>query len=97
MKLPRSLNIHGHTYKIRFAKKGELPNGIEGICIFDDRVLLIERGLPVMRQLHVILHEIKHASQKESGLMQIIDHQAMELDAEAFASLVMANFKVTLK
>ena len=98
MRLPKSVNVCGHTYKIIVRKDGTLkiPNAW-GTCSPSKKEIEINAAIPKDRIVRVLLHEIRHAYQTESGLSQLLCDELAEVDAEGFASLVTSIFDVKLK
>lgn len=88
MKRKNSVNIHGHVWKIRYVKPKQMSSGAWGQAVYPDREIRILNTLKGEMLKLTLWHECRHAFQFESGLAQILGGQAMELDAEGFASFV---------
>lgn len=97
MKIPKSVNVLGHPYRIKMVDHLGLVVGQTGECDYNLREIRLLKGLNKESTFQVLLHEIRHAYQFESGFTQILDHQAMELDADGFVSLVTSLFDLRWK
>ena len=97
MKLPKRIPIGSVMYELRYAKKGELPSDILGRCFPRLKRIIIAPGRPRPEMFHTLTHELKHALQIETGLSQVLDGQAMEMDAEATANLFTSLFNLSFK
>lgn len=87
-KIPRSVNIFGHTYSVRIVGTDKLASGHAGIAKFPQREILIAKGMGAELTWMTFLHEICHARQFETGLTQVFGSQLAETDCEQFASLI---------
>lgn len=97
MKLPKRIPVGSTMYELRYAKKGELPEHVMGVCHFKKKMILLCKGQQRSDLIHTLVHELKHALQWESGLSQNLDHQTMEMDAQATASMITSLFNLTFK
>ena len=90
MRIPKVVNILGHDYKVIWVDPSKLLAGRIAECEFPTRVIRMSLEIKSSKYMAWIcfLHETKHAQQYESGLSQILDSQAMELDAESFVSFI---------
>jgi hypothetical protein len=88
-RIPKSVNVLGHVYKVQWvhqAKLGDHRAHVE----YPTRIIRMDNELnknPYYAWLY-FLHEVRHAYQFESGMTQLLGQQAMELDADGFASFV---------
>ena len=90
-KVLKSINILGHKWTIDYVDEEKLPPGAAGLCIFQDRkIFILKNGMNAMITRMTLLHEARHAMQFESGLTNVLDNQALEMDADGFASFVMS-------
>ena len=88
MKIPKVVNIHGHEYTVSIVPASKLNPGEAGVMRYPQRLIMIAKEMsPEIRWL-TFLHELKHASQYETGLTQIMGKQLAETDSELFASLI---------
>lgn len=93
MKRPKSVNILGHEWKIKYVDEKKLPPRSWGMCTYPDRTIHILNKKMCKTMFSVtLLHECRHAWQFESGFSNILDNQAMEIDADSYAS-----FSLSLK
>ncbi len=101
MKIPKSVNIMGHEYKIemvkpsqfRMGKAGDVQiasNGQMGECEYPTRVIRLSKAYEGKLLYFTLLHEIRHGYQFEMGYPQLMHGQVMELDCESFVSFVMS-------
>lgn len=98
MRIPKSVNVLGHIYKIKIIEEtGMHVLGHMGECDYGLREIRIIKNLSEEVSFQVLLHEIRHAYQFESGFAQILDAQAMELDADGFVSLITSLFDLKWK
>lgn len=91
-KIPKSVNILGHDYSVSFVDQMKMMGLHKGECIYPDRKINISNSVKSNKEWAwtYFLHELKHGHQFESGMMQILDTQAAELDADSFASLIVS-------
>ena len=89
-KAMKSINILGHSWSVEYVTESKLPHGASGICIFNNRSILILKDMTSMIAKLTLLHELRHAMQFECGLTNVLDNQALEMDADSFASFVMS-------
>lgn len=90
MKIPKKVNIGGHDYAIRIVPQEKLHPAHAGECDFEKKEIRIWKELDKATRHRVLLHEIRHAHHHETGLMQVLQAQAMEMDCDAFASLLLS-------
>ena len=88
MKIPKSINILGHDYKVVWVEPKKMEQNVAGTCSFPDRAIRLSKDLKGEMLWLVFLHECRHAFHYESGHTQIIHPQVQELDCESFASFV---------
>lgn len=88
MKIPKSVNILGHEYKIKRVKQEKLTDGRAGECEFPTRVITISSEITGEFAYMVLLHEIWHGIQFESGDVQILHDQVIEKHCDRFASVI---------
>jgi hypothetical protein len=82
--------IHiGHS-KYKIFKVNLKETDYDGLCAPYDYEILIDASLKGKRFTKVLLHEIRHAHHRETGLYEILGDQAQEMDCESFAGLVMS-------
>ena len=97
MRIPRTINIHGHIWIVEPVSRVILGKGQDGMCYPVTRTIHYYQGLRNQARVATVLHEIRHAYQFESGFTQILDSQAMELDAEGFVGLVLSLLIIKFK
>ena len=88
IKIPKKVNICGHDYSVQIVPQKKLNPGEAGVMRFPQRVILIAKEMsPEIRWL-TFLHEIRHATQYETGMTQIFGKQLAETDCELFVSFI---------
>lgn len=98
MQLPSKVNVHGHWYRVLVVPERKVPEGGIGYCEWPSRLIHVASELSDYEKLVTFLHEVRHAWQFETGFAhQILDEQAMEIDAESFASLALSVLEPKLK
>lgn len=75
----------------------KMNTGEIGSAIYPTRIIKIDNTLSGELLTLTILHELRHAYQFETGLMQILGPQARELDADGFASFLTSIFHLSFK
>ena len=90
MKVPKTLQIGGHAWTIRLVKQSEMEHEHAGECHFEKNEIRILKDLTKEQIQRVLLHEIRHAHQWETGMTQVLQAQTMEMDSESFVSLVLS-------
>lgn len=90
----------GQEYKIVAHPTLEADHKCIGRCGGPDNV--IEYDVPHHKKyphqlLHTLLHELKHAQQRQSGLSQVISLAVEEVDAETTANMLTQLFDMKLK
>jgi hypothetical protein len=89
-KLPKMVNILGHNIPIKLVAECELePENAAEFCPVEQSIKIM-KTLPVEVQWRLLFHEIRHVHQFHSGLMQILDRQALEMDCDSFASIIIS-------
>lgn len=88
--IPKSVNICGHEYQVRWVKQKKLIKGAGAEVEYPARIISIEDSYKKDKKTAWLffLHEVRHAWQFETGAIQILDEQACELDADGFASFI---------
>jgi Zn-dependent peptidase ImmA (M78 family) len=69
MKIPKKINLCGHTYEVIY-KKQILMDGREcyGLCDIDKHVIYLKTGMAETQRMDVLLHECIHAIEGIFGL-----------------------------
>jgi Zn-dependent peptidase ImmA (M78 family) len=88
MKVPKSVNVLGHVYKVKIATEKQLGADIAGLTLFPQRHILINQTFSTELRWLTFLHELKHALDFENGDTQIFEAQAAEKNCEQFASFI---------
>ena len=89
MKLPKSVQILNAKYKIKFDKSLKDRNRV-GECDLFDKIIMLDPDLKDDSLKQTLWHELIHAYQFESGLMQFMETQACEMMAESMASFIIS-------
>ncbi len=85
---PKKINVLGHTYRIIEKPKMSESAGHDGLCDATNKIIYLDKGLHKEDKLRVLMHEIMHAYQFESGFCDVLDRQAQELLAEGMAGFL---------
>lgn len=89
MKIPKSIDVFGTKYKIKFVET-EL---FAGLCDSGKRTIFINANQSKEQILSTYLHEIFHAMQFTLGMHNAISREMMEMIAENSAVMVMECLK----
>ena len=103
MKIPKSVNINGHNYKVIITTSDKflsgkhkighveiLSSGAMGECEFPTRIIRLNKEIKGDLLYYTFLHEIRHGFQFEMGWPQLLSPQVMEIDCETFVSFAMS-------
>ena len=80
--------ISNSIYTIKVEEDLAEGTGHAGECHFEDHVIKLVAGLTGRYLFKVLCHEIRHAHHGETGLLEILQNQAWEMDCQSFASLM---------
>jgi hypothetical protein len=87
----RKIPISNAVYTLEIVKGLGAETGHAGECHFNERVIKIDADLDGMQFFRVLCHEIRHAHHGETGMLEILEPQAMEMDCQSVASLLSAT------
>lgn len=87
-KLPKSVNICGHVFPIKQVRELSKNVAAEFDPVAEEIRIAVDQ--PIKEKWRSLLHEIRHAHQYEMGLMQVLHAQALEIDCDSFASLILS-------
>lgn len=87
MKIPSTIQILNAKYKVKFDKSIRDRNRC-GECDLFEKQILLDPNLTGYSLKQTLWHEIVHAFQFESGMMQFLEEQSAEMMAETFANLI---------
>jgi len=84
---------------IPVAKKEWLREDMEADAYFDDRTLeiFIEEELDEEQAMKALIHEVGHAMFNRIGFSQGISKDLEETIVEAYSTMIVENFNITLK
>ncbi len=85
-KIPKSVNVCGHVYKVQISKK--LDADVAGLTTFPTRLIEFSAELEGELRWLTFLHELKHAFDFENGDSQLMHEQTAEKSCEQFASFI---------
>lgn len=88
MKIPRKIQVLNCVYLVKRKKNFSKETGYDGLCDGNEKVILVDADLKGEDLIRTLFHEIFHAHQVESGLNEILDHQAKEMAAETSAAMI---------
>lgn len=88
MKLPKKISVLGQEYKIKQVKGLMEKENIEGSCSSHEYLISVDASLKGLVLRRVLYHEIGHAYCYESGLHEIMSHQALEMFCQTFSGLI---------
>lgn len=89
IKIPKTLNVFGTKYKIKFVK----TTLFSGLCDPDAKTIFINIEQSEEQIQATFWHEIFHAMQFVLGMNNAISREMMEMLAENSATLVMQCLK----
>lgn len=88
-KLWRKIRVVHSIYKVYLCVDLH-KEGFDGMCIPSRKEVLIDADLKKDDFTKTLLHELRHCHHMETGMVDVLDSQAQELDCESFAGLVMS-------
>jgi hypothetical protein len=88
-KLWRKIQVGYSIYKVYLCVDLH-KQGFDGMCIPGKKEILIDADLKGEEFTCTLLHELRHAHHVSTGMVDVLDAQAQELDCESFAGLVMS-------
>jgi hypothetical protein len=89
MKLPKSVNVLGRKFKIVIKEEIEADGKVaSGSCDSVNKIIEIEKGLPLNEQLGILSHEMAHASLDINGLSETLSAREVEIVCQTCRSVV---------
>ena len=88
-RLPRHVDVLGVRYEVRRDRK-LLKQGLDGLCLKQDKRILVAHWLRGDPMWAVFYHEMAHALAYESGMSDFMHPAAEEMFAQAFANTVLS-------
>lgn len=85
--IPASFKIFAHTWRVKFEDLSDAEE--EGICDFNDRVIIIDSTQEEEKQLLIFFHEIMHAWLKELNHELTEDERFVDNLAQCFYQFIM--------
>lgn len=85
--LPREVVVNGNFWRVRFVRR--MPEGNEnaiGLCVFDDKEILVMLCQSERERLATLIHELLHAIEHEYGVE--IGHKLIGVIEYAVADMV---------
>jgi Zn-dependent peptidase ImmA (M78 family) len=98
MKIPKKIKIKGKTWRIRLVPSIiEDDEECQGLCNFDDRLILINKKLSEAQTKFVLFHEVFHALLHEAHVPRNVrfSEALEEVICDSFADLLTSTFKNT--
>ena len=71
-------------FKIGYAEK----TGCDGRCYYGKRLIIVDDDLEGFNLYETLIHEARHGHQSRTGLFEILDEQAREMDCQTTVSFV---------
>jgi Zn-dependent peptidase ImmA (M78 family) len=95
--IPRKMKIKGNDWTIKKQKEVKDDDGNEclGLCVYEHRKILLEKGMEKSEEIEIFFHELLHAILHEVHLD--IGRQADEMLVEALTQEIFKNFNVKIK
>lgn len=90
MKIPKSLNVFGTKYKIKFVDTVLF----QGLCDPGAKAIFININQSKEQILATYIHEVVHAMQFSLAMDQAVSREFMEMMAENTATLILSMLKV---
>jgi hypothetical protein len=84
----KRIPISSANYKIEIIPDLAETTGHAGECHMLEYIIRIDGTLEGREFFKTLCHEIRHAHHHETGMSEILDHQAMEMDCQSFATLL---------
>lgn len=81
----------------RHIRSKDLPSGVMGYCDGDSKIIATCASLKGIQLLATVLHELDHATNFESGVVQTMDRTQLEVMAETKSRVMMDNFSLRPK
>lgn len=100
MKLPRSIDVYGKKWSIKYRwnPKDDDGNHALGLCVYDSREIIIDQGSKKEERLPIFLHELFHAIIYELKLRQTsLTSDVEEIIVDNFAEYLNENFCIKIK
>lgn len=95
--IPRKLNIKGNDWTIKKRKEVKDDDGNEclGLCVYEEKTILLEKNMKSHSEIEVFFHEFLHSLIHEIHLD--IGPKAEEMLVEAATQEIFKNFNVKIK
>lgn len=90
MIIPNGIIILGEKWKIKFCKKALGNPNYDGICLREQREIVINPDLDLLEQYKTLWHEIGHALLSRSGVIYSggLSAELEEIIVENYANLI---------
>lgn len=95
--IPRKFPVLGMVYQVKHVKGFTNKTGLGGLCDASARVITLDSTLTGDELIDTFIHEIVHAFQFESGLAEILDRQALEMNAQSLRAFLRSTFTLKFK
>lgn len=89
------LNVLGEIYAVK--REPIEKQGLMGLCDPNTKTITIAKELVGEEYWSTLIHEMVHARDFELGFDQVLSAQAMEVNAETMAKVLMKNFALRFK
>jgi len=89
MKIPKTLKIGGHIYKIKMVDSSELEGFVGGVHRFKDNLIKIDKDLADSQKISCFFHELLHAINGN------LSEQETEFLAQALTQICIDNKLLT--
>lgn len=99
MKLPKEFMLKGKRWKLIYKWGLSARTGNDGLCVFSDRSIILDRSLTGEYKIDVFLHELTHALLFEAhinpgtGVTPEVEEIICDAVSDAFMSIFDLKFK----
>jgi len=97
MKIPKTVQVLNAKYKIKIVKGLAQTAGNWGHCDSAIKTISLDSGMVGAHLARVLMHELMHAVQFESGMVDFMGMQTCEMSAETLAGFLCAVFEFKFK
>ena len=95
--VPKYLPIAGELWEVCALKNWPEARDNDAGIIYETNSLIYDANINPQRLMQVLLHEVKHIQQWESGMYQGVAHEMLEADAETTAKWFTKIFDIRFK
>jgi Zn-dependent peptidase ImmA (M78 family) len=95
--IPKKIQVLNYPYSIIEKRNLARDSHCDGVCDATNKIILLDKDLHKDDKLRVLMHEIMHAIQFESGFCEVLDRQTQEILSETVAGFLTATINIRFK